>query len=88
LTFPLTVTDLVPALAGLTDSLTLALLDFKEKNGRQHKKIEDLKKKLRLPQKNENGRRPQFFLKIKDDLNLTLEHNLNFLKMEDNLIFI
>ena len=38
---------------------------------------------------NENGRRPQFFLKIKDDLNfLTLEDDLNFLKMEDKLIFI
>ena len=39
--------------------------------------------------KNENGRQPQFFLKIEDDLNfLTLEDDLNFLKMEDDLIFI
>ena len=36
--------------------------------------------------KNENGRRPQFFLKIKDDLNfLTLEDDLKFTKMEGDL---
>ena len=56
-----------------------------QKNGRRHKKIkmeDDLNK-------NENGRRPQFFLKIKDDLNfLTLEDNFIVLKIEDNFIFI
>ena len=50
---------------------------------------DDLKKNRRRPKKNENGRRPQFLLKIEDAFNiLTLEDDLNFWKMEDNLIFI
>ena len=33
-----------------------------------------------------NGRRPQFFLKMKDDLNFSeIKYELNFLEMEDDL---
>ena len=49
--------------------------------------MEDELKKMKWKtnsKKNENGRRPQFLLKIEDAFNiLTLEDDLNFWKMED-----
>ena len=61
------------------------------KNGRRHqKKWKTTSKKMEDDlKKNENGRQPQFCMKIEDNLNfLTLEDDLNFLNMEDDLIFI
>ena len=52
-------------------------------------KLQKMKKMEDDLQKNENGRRPLFFLKIEDDLNfLTLEDDLKKFKTEDDLIFI